>query len=538
MQRWARGFVFAACLGPLNACTNETPNPSGGGASNAGGGVGGTSSGGGSGGQSVAGGSVLEHHNHPSRNGVYVDAALGKSAVASMHVDTTFANAVVSGPTYAQPLYLAGPSRDLVIVATEQNHVYGFDAATGATVYDQALGTPLPQSKLRSLAAYCGNIDPLGVTGTPVIDANTRTVYLDAMTEDSAGNAHHRVFALDADTGATRSGWPVDLNATAKFGSTTFNSLVQNQRGALALLGGKVFVPFGGHIGDCADYHGWIAGISTTDPTQVSAWATRAIAGGVWAPGGISSDGTSLYFATGNTENAANTFSAPSSWQDGETIFKLPPSLQFSNATTDYFVPTNWQTLDANDTDLGGTAPVVFDLPGATPSSLVIGLGKDGKAYVLSRANLGGITNPLASATVATTTIINSSAVYATPTATYVVFKGSGSGCPSGQSGGLTAAKLTAASPPTVSVAWCGGPSTADSPIVSMTDASGANAVVWIVGSDNKLHALDGDTGQSLFGGGTTADTMSSVRTYETPIVAHGRVFVAANSQVYAFRPN
>jgi outer membrane protein assembly factor BamB len=483
--------------------------------------------------------SVLQHHNNPSRDGLFVDPVLSKAAVANLHVDPSFAAATTLGPTYAQPLYLAGAGSvpDLVIVATEQNHVYAFDAtAGGKALWDRSLGTPLPQSRLAVLKAGCGNIDPLGVTGTPVIDPATRTIYVDAMTIASANaTAQHQVFALDADTGTVRVGWPVDLNSKAVFGTTTFNSLVENQRGALALLAGKVFVPFGGHIGDCAEYHGWIVGIATADPTQVSAWASRAIAGGVWAPGGIASDGQSLYFATGNTENQSNTFTAPPTWQDGETIFRLPPSLVFSGQAVDYFVPSNWAALDASDADIGGTAPIVLSVPGATPSALVIGLGKDGNAYLLDRSNLGGISSPLVLGSVATGAIINADAAYTTALGTYVVFKGKGRNCPTGQSGGLAALKIAAASPPTISVAWCGGPTTQDSPAVSTTDAQGSDAMVWIVGSDNKLYGLDGDTGKTVFAGGSATDVMSSVQKFETPIVANGRIFVAANNQVYAF---
>ena len=469
-----------------------------------------------------------------------MDALLTQAAVANLHVDTTFASATTVGPTYAQPLYLAGDGGqpDLVIVATEQDHVYCFDATTGNTLWDRTLGIPLPRARLGTLKSGCGNIDPLGVTGTPIIDPDTRTVYLDAMTIASTdATAQHQVFALDADTGAIPSGWPVDLNSAVTFGTTTFDSLVQNQRGALALLDGMVYVPFGGHIGDCADYHGWIVGVSTTDPTKVIAWASRALAGGVWAPGGISSDGQSLFFATGNTERTANQFTAPATWQDGETIFRLPTSLVSSGQTADYFVPSNWTTLDDNDTDLGGTAPIVFSVPGATPTDLVIGLGKDGNAYLLDRGNLGGIGSPLTLASVAAGSIINAAAAYKTLQATYVVFKGGGRNCPAGESGGLTAIKIGAASPPTVGVAWCGGPATAASPAASASDTRGADAMVWIVGTDNKLYALDGDTGKAVFSGGGATDTMSSVQKFETPIIANGRVFVAANNQVYAFTP-
>lgn len=486
--------------------------------------------------------SVLQHHNNATRDGFFVDPALSKAAIANLHVDPAFAGATVSGPTYAQPLYLAGSGGDpdLVIVATEQNHVYAFDASTGGKpAWDMSLGTPLPKSRLATLRAGCGNIDPLGITGTPVIDPTTRTIYLDAMTIASANaTAQHQLFALDASTGAIKSGWPVDLNSTVMSGSTTFDSLAENQRGALLFLGGKVFVPFGGHIGDCGVYHGWIVGISTSDPTQVSAWASRAIAGGVWAPAGISSDGQSLFFATGNTEAQSNTFSAPSSWQDGETIFRMPTSLTFSGQNADYFTPSNWAALDNADTDIGGTAPVVINVPGAAPSALLVGLGKDGNAYLLDRSNLGGIGSPLVLASVASGTIINAAAAYTTAQASYVVFQARGK-CPSGQSGALAAFTISATSPPTITMAWCGGPSsTQESPAVSATDAQGTDAVVWVVGSDNKLYGVDGDTGKSIFAGGTSTDTLSSVQKFTTPIIANGRIFVGANNQIYAFTPN
>ena len=489
--------------------------------------------------------SVLQHHNHASRDGVYVDAAITKASAANLHIDASFASAALSGPTYAQPLYLAanGSGPDLVIAVTEQNRVYAFNAATGAQVYNVLLSHTLPKSQLSTLSGFCGNIDPLGITGTPIIDGTSRIIYLDAMTSsDGTGtNARHMVYALNADTGATLTGWPVDLTAKVPTtnGSTTFYSLAQNQRGALALLGGKVFVPFGGHIGDCGSYHGWVVGISTSDPTQVTAWATRALAGGIWAPGGIASDGTSLFPATGNTETSPNGFMAPSSWQDGEAIFRIAPSLAAvpQSATTDFFVPMNWADMDNNDQDMSGSNPLVVDVPGATPSNLIVALGKDGKAYLLNRANLGGIASATTGTTVSSAEIINAPAAYTTSSGTFVVFKGAGTGCPSGQSGGLTAIKISAASPPAASVAWCGGPSTDKSPAVSMSDAQGADALVWIVGSDNKLHGLDANTGTSVYPGGTGTDTMSAVQKFVPPIVANGRVFVAANSQVYAFTP-
>ena len=426
----------------------------------------------------------------------------------TMHVDATFANAAVMGPTYAQPLYLAGTagSPDVVIAATEQNHVYAFNTATGAVVWDRLVGPPAT----RAGDLPCGNITPnIGVTGTPIIDPATRTIYLDAMIHGVSG-AQHQVHALDAATGIDRAGWPVDLNATARSGGTTFLSSVQHQRAALALIAGSVFVPFGGHFGDCGGYHGWIVGIPTANPAQVTAWATTAFAGGIWGSSGIASDGASLYVATGNTKALATSgFSgtSPVNWGGGEAVIKFPTSLTQPalTATTDYFYPTDWSAMDLVDADMGGTGPVLFSVPGANPSSLIIALGKDRKAYLLNRTNLGGLdAQPLASLTmVAGQAIITAAAAYTTATGTYVVFKNGGaSGCPAGQSGGLTAIKVTGTSPPTMAIAWCGGPTTNGSPAVSVTDATGANAIVWIVGSDNQLYGVNGDTGAPVPGTG------------------------------------
>jgi hypothetical protein len=487
---------------------------------------------------------VLQHHNDLARDGLYVDAALTQAAAATMAIDTSFAGAMVTGNVYAQPLYLAGSGSmpDQVIVATESDNVYGFNAATGAQVWTKSVGTAVA-----SKALPCGTINPLGVTGTPAIDGTNRIVYLDAMTTDSAATAKHMVHALNADTGTEVSGWPVDLNAMAKSGSTTFQSTLQNQRSALTFVGGKVFVPFSGHIGDCDGYHGWMVGITSSG--TVSAWATRAVAGGIWGSTGAASDGTSLFFATGNSKSSAsagpNTSSGdsnPSNWGDSETVYKFPqsltsPAMTSPGTTTDYFVPSNWVAQDDGDADMGGTSPILVSVLGATPSALVVALGKDSNAYLLDRANLGGMdATPLAKTKMSNGAIISAAAAYTTSQGTYVVFRGSGANCPAGGSGGLVALKIAAANPPTVSTAWCGGPNGAGSPAVSQTDTSGSNTIVWAVGSDNKLHGVDGDTGASVFAGGSTA--MSSVQSIQTPIVANGRIFVASNSQVYAWKAN
>jgi hypothetical protein len=470
---------------------------------------------------------VLQHHKDASRDGHYVDPALTRAAAARMRRDVTI-NAVVAGRTYAQPLFwaAAGPGeKDLLFVATEQNQVSALDASSGAVVWQRTVGPPVPRSSLP-----CGNVDPLGITGTPVIDARSRTLFLAAMTTaDGGGTKKHQIFALSIDDGTPRPGWPVDASAGARAGSVRFDSAVQHQRGALILLGDTLYVPYGGHFGDCGRYRGWVVGVPIANPAAPTAWATRAIGGGVWAPGGIASDGASLYVATGNTFGVTT-------WSDGEAVIRLAPDLQFSQKPTDFFTPTDWESLDLADADLGGSGPLLFRAPGATPSELIIALGKDGKAYLIDRANMGGVSAALARLEVSRGPIINAAAAYTTTRGTYVVFNGRGSGCPDGRTGDLTAIRVGATLPPTLAVAWCATQQGRGSPIVTTTDGK-SDAIVWSVGAerDNRLRAFDGDTGAVIFDGGGPDDAMTRVERFQTPIAARGRIFVAGDDRLYAF---
>ncbi len=470
---------------------------------------------------------VLQHHNDAARSGVYIAPALTRAAAAGLHRESAF-HVPLQGPTYAQPLFWAAAhpgDRDLIIAVTEQNRAYAVDASSGAVVWQRSLGAPVP---LRALP--CGNIDPLGITGTPVIDPASRTLFLDALTTPDGGRTKkHLIVALSIDDGSTRLGWPVDVSATVRAGALGFDSAVQNQRGALALLGGTVYVPYGGHFGDCGDYHGWVVGVPIDRPVAPRAWATRARGGGVWAPGGLAADGTVLYAATGNTFGA-------STWADGEAVIRLRPGPTFSGQSADYFAPTDWRELDASDTDLGGSGPVLIEVPGARPASLVVALGKDGNAYLLDRANLGGIGASLAHRHVSEGPIINAAAAYTTAAGSHVVFRGRGIGCPAGQSGDLIALRIAAGSPPRIDVAWCATAHGRGSPMVTTTDGR-SEAIVWSVAAegDNRLRGFDGETGRQVFSGGGPEDRISQVRRFQTPIVAKGRIIVAADGELVAF---
>lgn len=197
--------------------------------------------------------SVLQHHANAARTGTFVVPSLTWERAPAVHLDQSF-HADVEGDVYAQPLYWhpAGSKQALLLVATERNFVYALDASTGAPIWKASLGKPV-----RREALPCGNIDPLGITGTPVIDERSQALYVGSLVEVPGERApKHRIFALSLKDGSTLPGWPIDVETALRGHETAFQSAVQNQRGALTVVGDSVYVPYGGHFGDCGDYHG------------------------------------------------------------------------------------------------------------------------------------------------------------------------------------------------------------------------------------------------------------------------------------------
>jgi outer membrane protein assembly factor BamB len=469
---------------------------------------------------------VLEQHGDVERSGLYVVPDLTWEAAAHLKRDPTF-HAEVAGPVYAQPLYwhVSGSDGARLLVATEQNIVYALDSRSGAVAWKWSLGPAVARSSLP-----CGNIDPLGITGTPAIDSRRQAVYLDAMVGDKAsGGPRHKIFALSLKDGSVLPGWPVDVEAALKSSGRTFHSEVQNQRGALAIAGDVVYVAYGGHFGDCGNYHGWIVSVALDAPHAVRSWSTRARAGGVWAPGGVASHGRTVYFATGNTMGTDR-------WGDGEAVIRLGPDLTFSAQPQDFFTPSDWASLDESDADLGGTNPLLVKLPDATRSELMLALGKDGNAYLLDARKLGGIGGNLLRKRVSSSAIRTSPAYVAMENAALVAFQGGGVDCPRGTGGDLAMLRITGGSPPSLGVAWCASAQGRGSPIITTSDGR-ANAIVWIVGAEdsNRLRGFRADTGAVVFGGGGPADAMSEVRRFQAPIVVGRRLYIAADRQVYAF---
>ena len=467
----------------------------------------------------VAAQNVPTYHGSPGRGGNFVMPAFTWERARSLRFDSAFAPGF-EGHLYAQPLYWKPPggASARLIVATESNTVAAIDASSGATVWTRTLGPPAPLSTLP-----CGNIDPLGITGTPAIDEASGTLYLDAVVNESG--MHHRIYALSLNDGSVLPGWPIDVADALRRLGQNFDPRVQNERGALLIMDSMLYVPFGGHFGDCGDYHGSVVGIRLDDPRRISFWRTRGRGGGIWAPGGIASDGKSLLVATGNTEGA-------SEWADGEAVFQLSPDLRHSEAPSDFFAPKDWRRLDQRDADLGGTNPLPFDLPGGR--AVVLALGKDENAYLLDRRNLGGIGGSLLAERVAVASypIRTAPATFPASDAAFVAFQARGSSCPNGGRGDLTALKITGATPPTMTTAWCGAMSGGGAPIVTTTDGN-ANPIVWILGAegDNRLHGFRGDTGEPLF----TSEPLAGLRHFQTLIAADTRLFVGADGRLYAF---
>jgi outer membrane protein assembly factor BamB len=268
--------------------------------------------------------------------------------------------APLDGAVYGQPIVAGG----FVYAATENNTVYALDPVTGKPTWQQHLGTPVPRSALA-----CGDIDPLGITSTMVYDPATKLVF--AVAETTGG--HHTLYGLDALTGAVR----VTRAAEPPEG----DPIAHQQRGALTLLAGKVYIPYGGLYGDCGRYIGSVVAIPTVGDAPAVAYAVpTSREGGIWAPGGGVEQGGRLLYAIGNGEST-------SGWDSSDSVLALTPQLQVA----DRFAPTTWPDDNAQDLDLGSMSPAVVN-------GFVFIAGKRGTGYTLRLNQFGGIGGQVAQA--------------------------------------------------------------------------------------------------------------------------------------------
>ena len=261
---------------------------------------------------------------------------------------------------YAQPIVAVG----LVIVATENDTVYGIRPASHTIAWRTHLATATRRSDLP-----CGNIDPSGITGTPAYDGSTGSVFV--VTE--SGDAHHTLVAVDARSGAVR--WRRDLDILGNR-----DRHAEQQRGALLVQNGRVYVPFGGRFGDCGNYVGYLASVPVTGNGVVSTYAVpTAREAGMWAaPGPVVGPGGDIYVASGNGAELGGNY-------DGsDSVIRLTSSLH----KVALFAPSSWAQDNADDLDLGSMSPAVVG------DKLVIA-GKRGTVYLLS-SSLGGVGGQLA----------------------------------------------------------------------------------------------------------------------------------------------
>jgi hypothetical protein len=466
---------------------------------------------------------VTQYHKHANRDGLYIDSAFTQSAAANLTRDLSFDGTIV-GNVYAQPLYIeGGPSGPMVIAVTESNNVYALDAVNGSIVWQRNVGAPVPAPDIP-----CTITGSMGIISTPVVDLPSRALFLGAMvTPDGGATIKHYIISLNVDTGAINPGWPVDVELTAQHNGTTFTPATQAQRAALAIVNDILYVGYGS-IDDCNLYHGWLVGVPINNPASVTAWATDAMGGGIWGVGGIASDGTNLFVSTGNTYNTGGV------WGGGEAVIRFQPGPIFSGNSSDYWAPLYWYTiLDHFNQDTGSSGPLLVDVPGATPSHLIVAMNKAGEAALLNRNNLGGISAPIEYFVASSSGILNAASTYRTAQGTYVAFRASRTI--------LGVLGITATNPPSfIRSVWSVTQSGCGSPFVTSTDGTN-NTIVWAVGTgssgDQKLHGYDGVTGAVVYAGGGASETMAGTHSYSTTgIAARGRIYVATDNKVYAFK--
>jgi hypothetical protein len=520
--------------------------------SSSGGGDSGSGSGGDAG--SDAGGSapttsVLTYHNDNGRTGQYVlEKTLTPSNVNSTMFGKKFAQPVDSY-VYAQPLFvpgltIGGQTHDVVFVVTENNSVYAFDAnASGPVLWHTNVGTALSCSDLDD----CGDLVPgAGITGTPVIDPGTQTMYLVALTKDSSGS-HHSLHAIDLTTGAEKFGGPVPVSPTAAgTGANSTNGTVQfdpkthYQRCALLLAGGVVYVGIGSNAESDSDNHGWIVGYGASNlmPTMTFCASPDDNWSSLWqSGGGLSSDSAGYVYG----ETANGTFDVNVGGTDyGDSALKLDST----GKVVDYFTPFNQAALSSGDIDFGSANPVVLpDQSGAVAHELLAS-GKPGILYLINRDDMGHYQSGSDSQIVQSVSAFpNTSGITSGIFMSPVVWNGNVYVAGIGDSLAaytLGAGKLSTSptSQTSAQFQWPGG-------ATASVSSNGATAgIVWLLdGSAGVLYAYDAtnlatelyDTTQAAGG----RDTPGQPVKFAVPTVANGHVYVGTQTEldVYGLLP-
>ena len=399
--------------------------------------------------------------------------------------------ASVDGDVYGAPLVVHGA----VIAATENDTVYSIDAGTGAIRWQTHVGQPVPLAAL-----VCGDIDPNGITSTPVADAAAGVVYAVAMLN---APIRHELFALRLTDGSVLWHRPVDPPMR--------NPRIHQQRGALNLAGGRVYIAYGGFTGDCGPYNGWVISAPATGGGPLQSWEVPSVLeGGIWAPAGpVVDQAGDVWVATGNT--GSGTAGTGGSWDGANGVFRLDPGLA---AARDSWAPANWRALNASDTDLGSMSPAL--LPGGD----VFAAGKEGVGYLLRGTHLGGVGAEAFSATVCTNGGPLGGAFGGAAVAGDILFVP----CTSG----LVAVRVDEAAS-TFAVVWRAG-QRANSPVV-------AYGLVWTITAmqgfrqdwTGTLVGFDPATGAARF-----TVPLGAIGHFASPAAAGGSLYVGGRGTVYA----
>ncbi|HEV2953325.1 MAG TPA: PQQ-binding-like beta-propeller repeat protein, partial [Candidatus Dormibacteraeota bacterium] len=419
----------------------------------------------------VTGGRVaLGSSDWPTYHGDQVHSGLDSSgdSYSSLTQDWT---QTLDGSLFASPVVAGGK----VIEATENNSVYAFNVVDGSLAWKSHLASPVQSNTLP-----CGNISPTsGITGTPVVDTSTGTIYVVAYQAGQSGD-DHILFALDLNSGSTK--WSRTVNPVVG------TALAHQQRGALALGSGKVYIPYGGLDGDCGDYHGALIGVNADGSGTNYSYTVSSREAGMWNAAGPSIDGSgNVFTVTGNGD--------PSKLGGQESVIKVSPTLQYE----DSFTASNWSALDQADTDLGSLGVSLLD------NNLAFTAGKGGTGYLLNQTALGGVGGQIYSAGICSSAAGGSA--YQSPIL-YVP-------C----TNGVTAVKIDPVAK-NFSVLWTQSASNG-SPIV-------AGGMVWALSGGN-LVGMDPITGHV-----DITRSVGGATRFATPASSGGRLFIALNNQLLA----
>jgi hypothetical protein len=376
---------------------------------------------------------VLTYHNDRQRDGTNPrEYALAPSTVTTATFGKLF-SCTVDGAVYAQPLWIRGLSiaggiHNVIFVATQHDSAYAFDAdANPCVIYWQVnlldtlhggTGNETPVT-WNDVGNCFGDIYPeVGVTGTPVIDSLTKTIYLVSASEanpvrtgscsGSSATFYHRLHALDLATGNEKFNAPVTIAASvpgtgdgSSGGMVSFNSQLHHQRSGLAEVSGKIFVVFAAHE-DATPYHGWVIGYKASNVQQrIAVFNTtpngiNGADGGIWGGGGAPAvdNGGDVYVTTGN--GVFDEAPPPPNSDYGDSILRLHSingsTLNGVNlSVAGWFTPYDQSTLQQTDGDLGSGAAVLLpdQTAAAGPKHLLVQTGKEGVVYLVDRDSMG-----------------------------------------------------------------------------------------------------------------------------------------------------